>query len=600
MARLVIINKSMSIQMLPKKIDFAPIYEKINKGLELIERIDYVNDSFKEFNEWKKTQIKDLSVSELKIAFKKCPKKTVIDENGHPKTIVKHIKPCIEYLKQSLFLLSTGDYVIFEDGRMVIKSSTTMNKLYFDRFPKEVKNHIKHDDVTIYSFDMLSENDNVIVGNKINTLKPIKAKRMPYKLFSDEVKELTDRMLNHIKEVWCSDNIEQYDYTLILLKRMCLGIKNNVAPYLKGIEGIGKSTPIDFLTDHVMGDGWCKGTSKQLTTGFNIGMLGRRMIVFEELPSFSIGQWQGISGVLKDLITGYTMQYESKGVDPFTCRNAHTAWILSNVEAIKNDNGRRYFILSLSTKRLGDTEHFMKMRECFRDDVGACFFNFLMEKVIEPEKFDPQKNMPMTTEKRDAIVERLDSEYKFIKEKYILKKLDMKAKVSDLTASYNNYMGMNHVNISVQKFNKKLKDVGINSYLSCGCAKVSMTYDQLHKLATKLNWLHELDDVKTKDDDDSDSEDYDNGVDKSDKSINGNMIMHAELLQLKKENEFLKLYQVFSKAKEMKSTFMRINEMNAKAFQIFEQADAKPNPMKTLRMESKPDDISDIFFNKFY
>lgn len=87
--------------------------------------------------------------------------------------------------------------------------------------------------------------------------------------------------------------------------------------------------------------------------------------------------------------------------------------------------------------------------------------------------------------------------------------------------------------------------------------------------------------------DDSD-DDYDNGVDKSDKSINGNMIMHAELLQLKKENEYLKLYQVFSKAKEMKSTFMRINDMNKTANALFEVID---NP---------PHDMTDLFFNKFY
>lgn len=595
----------MSNQKLPKKINFAPIYEKINKGLELLKLIDYVTEEEKNFEEWKKGQVKDLSISELKKAFDKCPKKTKVDENGHVNVIVKHIKPCIAYLNQSLFLLSTGDYVIFEEGKIVIKSSSVMNKVYFNRFPhKKVKDYIDHGDVPIYKFDMIPENDNVIVGKKINTMKPIKAKRMSYKLFSDEVKELTDRMLNHIKEVWCSDNIEQYNYILILLKRMCMGIKNNVAPYLKGIEGIGKSTPIDFLTDHVMGDAWCKGTSKQLTTGFNMGMLGSRMIVFEELPSFSVGQWQGISGVLKDLITGYTTQYESKGVDPFKCRNAHTAWILSNVEAIKNDNGRRYFILSISTKRLGDTEYFMKMRECFRDDVGECFYNYLVEKVIEPEKFEPQKNMPMTTEKKDAIVERLDSEYKFIKEKYILKKLDMKAKVSDLTASYNNYMGMNHDNVSVQKFNKKLKDIGISSYLSCGCAKVSMTYDQLHKLATKLNWLHELDEVKEDDDDD---ESYDHGVNKEKQSIN--YILQSDYEKLKKDYEKLKEQLSHSKpevlkvvekvevpkvdyfdeiVKETKLMFGRIHEMNKSANTIFDIVD---NP---------PHDVTDVFFNKVF
>ena len=49
---------------------------------------------------------------------------------------------------------------------------------------------------------------------------------------------------------------------------------------------------------------------------------------------------------------------EQKKEKAFIAKNISNYIINSNVDAVKDDNGRRYFILDLSNKRKGDFEFF--------------------------------------------------------------------------------------------------------------------------------------------------------------------------------------------------------------------------------------------------
>ena len=80
--------------------------------------------------------------------------------------------------------------------------------------------------------------------------------------------------------------------------------------------------------------------------------------MFEELENFSLGQWQVASARLKRDATGDTCTYEKKNETQFTAKNISNYIINSNVDAIKNDEGRRYFILDLSNVKKGDHAFF--------------------------------------------------------------------------------------------------------------------------------------------------------------------------------------------------------------------------------------------------
>ena len=69
----------------------------------------------------------------------------------------------------------------------------------------------------------------------------------PYSMFSNETKANSQLFLTYMKEVLCSNNDEHYMYLLKWVSNMIKGEKNDSLLYLKGVQGLGKSTFTDML-----------------------------------------------------------------------------------------------------------------------------------------------------------------------------------------------------------------------------------------------------------------------------------------------------------------------------------------------------------------
>ena len=124
-------------------------------------------------------------------------------------------------------------------------------------------------------------------------------------------------MLTFILNVWASGNIDSKNYLLKWFANVIRGNKNRSAIYAKSIEGIGKSTLVDFFVKYVINpDLYAKGDADVLITSNNMSILGKIFVGFEELPVLNIGQWNLCDGKLKVMITGdelnYTDKYEKK------------------------------------------------------------------------------------------------------------------------------------------------------------------------------------------------------------------------------------------------------------------------------------------------
>jgi hypothetical protein len=445
-------------------------------------------------------------ISQLKAMYSDCP--TRLEDGTDGVKRVRDISKCKQYVLPRVFTLKNGDYAVFEENNLVMYGDKVMRKLYISRFPKEVKEWFLTDDVPFYDV-VVKPNSPKVHGNTINLLEPMKAEVQDYDSFSNDTKELTKRMLHHVKSVWCNNKKDQYNYMLKYFKCIFMGKKNSACVYLRGAEGLGKSIVLEFIGKHVAGNNAiCKGTSKQLIGGFNISMLAKRIVIFEELPTFSTQQWMGVSGVLKDHITGTETVYEDKYKSSFECNNVHSIFIVTNVSAIKDDNGRRYFILDCSTEYRGDNLYFEKLAECFSDDVGNCFYNYIMENVEVPDKWNAQSAMPLTDNKKDSYVERMQDEYRFLKEHFILNNISICKKLQQLYLEYETFMSTNRKQIiSKIEFNKKLKEIGINSYTSGGYQKVKISAEALKEIAEKNHWLHELDEPEIKEPESDDDDD---------------------------------------------------------------------------------------------
>src|SRR5690606_13754303 len=119
--------------------------------------------------------------------------------------------------------------------------------------------------------------------------------------------------------------------------------------------------------------------SGPLKTKFNSELAGKILVIFEELENFSSSEWQGISTTLKRMITSPTLMIEAKGKDQKELKNLNNYIIMTNEDAIKDDNGRRYFILPISSKYLGNNNYFDKLYDCFNNEVGKAFYSYLFE-----------------------------------------------------------------------------------------------------------------------------------------------------------------------------------------------------------------------------
>ena len=109
----------------------------------------------------------------------------------------------------------------------------------------------------------------------------------------------------------------------------------------------------------------------------------------------------------KAYTTSDTCTYEDKFQKAFTAKNISNYIINSNVDAIKDDDGRRYFILDISGHRqiikgskteTDNTNFWDSVYACFNNEVGCAFYNYLMEVDIKGFK---AQNFPMTDSKID-------------------------------------------------------------------------------------------------------------------------------------------------------------------------------------------------------
>ena len=332
------------------------------------------------------SEVKNFEIAELT---------RIYDESEYDiigKSAKKDLELCKEYITETIFNLHDGRTIcIFNASKLVIYDKEQFNNIIYNRFPcKELKDWFRTSPTITY-FKLSSEKSDCVIDYKKKTIYNtpiIKAKYSKYETFSEASKYGCSLMLNHIKTINCGGDEVQSNYLLKLIKRMCLGVKNNVCVLIKTIgQGNGKSTFLKFLEQGVIGESSsCVGTSNMIMKGFNFPMYGKILVKFEELPCFTREQYKGISGNLKNWITEDYINYEDKGKSSFDAYNCHTLFILSNNDCIDDDNGSRYFILDHTDKFGGDDNKKKKYfdnlySKCFTEEVSNSFFSYLMDDI---------------------------------------------------------------------------------------------------------------------------------------------------------------------------------------------------------------------------
>jgi hypothetical protein len=405
---------------------------------------------------------------------------------------LKELQDAKNYILRFFYPLTNGMVMFANGGVKKMLSTEVFRTTYASRFGKELLKWFVHDTVNIYDI-IIDTHKPFICEDSINTFAGFK--HTEGKEFSKRSMKGRDMMLDFIKQVWCNNNEDSYNYVLNWLANMIQGNKNNTILYLKSfVEGIGKSTVTQFILYHVLGKDICiESNSDVLKSSFNEILSGKLMVVFEELESACDRDWQIMSTKLKRWSTSNEVIYSDKYIKSYESNNINNYIINTNVEAIKASEGRRYYILDLSTQYKNNHEYFNKLYEtCFNDEVGKSFYQFMTDRDIK--KFNPQ-NFTETQAKKIAQSDRLHPLCKFIKFNYILDNRDMKIMTKELYDEYLQYVALtNSVNkLTKNKMISLLREHGIDYKTSNGKMSYNVTNAQLREFGNKYKWFFEDD-----------------------------------------------------------------------------------------------------------
>jgi hypothetical protein len=470
------------------------------------------------------------------------------------------IDQCKEYITKYFFPLSTAQHVYISydaNGKcsFEIKDDMVIKKVYFNRLPKVISDFYFKEYQGLKTLTCVL-NKPMLYDDCINTCPEFLHKIKPYETFSPEIKKGVTVMLDYLKSVWASGNEEQFQFILKWVANMARGGKNQSVLYLRSDEGVGKSTFTDFLMKHVIGPNLSLMSGSQpLISNFNIILYCKLLVVYEELENFSVAQWSAVSSRIKRDVTSTTCNYEKKNETSFIGNNINNIIINSNVDAIKNDEGRRYFILDLSNDKKGDVKFWDNVYANMNNDIGDGFFSYL--NTIDLTTYKDQV-FPKTKSKEDAIVKRLESVARFIKECYVLHSRELNCSLQYLYDEYATFC----LNNSLKKECKIEMNTRLSKYKIVGFKsgkdrnKFNISKDDLARRAKDNKWLHDTDDYLFETDVFDDP--VDNGIQKDDGS--------EELATLKKINDALKL------------KFNELEKKYAEAMKAMEQKEAAVKP----------------------
>lgn len=417
-------------------------------------------------------------------------------ENGQ----LKDRLDCKNYILKFFYPTYDGNHVVFNNAVPKLVKNEEFTRVYLNRLPKDIKKFYITETIP---FNVICNPLKPVTGKDFVNMSPqFKHAKKPFKDFSQKTKDSIQVFLDYIKLIWCDNNEEVYWFIVYWLANVVKGVKNKSCIYAVGPEGIGKSTLTEYFRDWVIGSGLTiEGKEKHLTSVYNMGLLGKVLVCFEELPVFSDRDWKFVDSTLKTKIADKMDNYEDKHVKSFQAENINNYIIPTNFGSIKGSNGRRYLVCDMNVSKKDDYKYFKNIREkCFNDEVACAMYNYLIE--IDTSNFDSFK-VPMTKAKRLDISNKLPLIQKFLKLQYLLRKKAIDASPTMLLDELKSYCERNEIKCLMTKpahICKGMRSMGFDYVKVNGYSRYKISLSQLEDTAKKFNWRHDMDKDELRDD----------------------------------------------------------------------------------------------------
>jgi hypothetical protein len=331
--------------------------------------------------------------------------------------------------------------------------------------------------------------------NYINQFMGFMHERKPYCENQVETKKKVNIILDHIRIVWCSNNIELYNYIILWISNAITGIKMNTFLFLKSGQGTGKSIITEFIQEKVLGRRLCLHSSDaQLLQdeGYNSQLMSKLLLVLEEAPAANKGQWMSLSNAIKNKVTGNSLEIKTKYMNTYVIDNNLSVMVLSNNNALKVElDDRRTVCLDISHEKVGDRKYFNMLSDAIDSDgVGDAFFNYCFE-LREKYKFN-EDILPETETRKEIKIENLPKVVSYIKTAYLQENKGLDVEVSKFHERFNRDNNTRYEKITLG--NELKKFFGIESQLKyvngTRVRKYIMPYDALFKIFENKHYLH--------------------------------------------------------------------------------------------------------------
>ena len=125
-----------------------------------------------------------------------------------------------------------------------------MKEVYLNRFPDDIKKWYTKSTIPK---KLICDKKPQMGKDFINTAPRLLKETKSFKSFTQKSRDGVKKILAFIKEVWCETNDTQLNYLLSWFSNVLKGNKNKSIVCVKSIEGVGKSSLIDFFIEYVMG-----------------------------------------------------------------------------------------------------------------------------------------------------------------------------------------------------------------------------------------------------------------------------------------------------------------------------------------------------------
>jgi hypothetical protein len=306
----------------------------------------------------------------------------------------------------------------------------------------------------------------------------------------------------HLLEVWCTGDRTQYDYLLNWLAHAVTGHKLRAALYVRSGQGTGKSIVTEFIRNAVLSARHVLISNDRNTIlgDFNAQTADKVLVILEDVPITSTGEWLTLSQKMKHLITASHIEINAKYRTPYQVANHSNYMILANNNALAVDgDDRRFCCLDVSPARVGDRRYFDQLAAAVAaPGVGAAFYQWAVAHCESAPAFDGSV-IPRTLAKRALVQAGMHDLFKYILDHYLRHGLDLGGAFSTFYELYKSRCDAVREKVLTRNLvSERLKEAGILTGRKDNITQIQpIDFVTLRGIFDAKGWLSEADDIPT-------------------------------------------------------------------------------------------------------